>query len=125
MTPLVDEELARRISAGQTRWLVTGVAGFIGSNLLEPLLALGQEVVGLYNLLTGHPRNCNEVRPKLGEQAWQRHCPDWQESKQVRQRGGRPPVTHCGHQDPVRHSRYVAATRDRACQEAGMDGCPH
>lgn len=47
-------------------WLVTGVAGFIGSNLLEFLLGLGQRVVGLDNFATGHERNLDEVKLKVG-----------------------------------------------------------
>jgi UDP-N-acetylglucosamine/UDP-N-acetylgalactosamine 4-epimerase len=43
------------------RWLITGVAGFIGSNLLEQLLRLDQKVVGLDNFATGHQRNLDEV----------------------------------------------------------------
>jgi len=43
------------------RWLVTGVAGFIGSALLERLLDLGQTVVGVDNFLTGHQRNLDDV----------------------------------------------------------------
>jgi len=43
------------------RWLVTGVAGFIGSALLERLLDLGQTVVGVDNFLTGHKRNIDDV----------------------------------------------------------------
>jgi len=43
------------------RWLVTGVAGFIGSALLERLLDLGQTVVGVDNFLTGHKRNLEDV----------------------------------------------------------------
>jgi UDP-N-acetylglucosamine 4-epimerase len=42
-------------------WLITGVAGFIGSNLLECLLSLGQAVVGLDNFSTGHPKNIDEA----------------------------------------------------------------
>ncbi len=42
-------------------WLVTGVAGFIGSHLLETLLKLNQRVVGLDNFATGYQRNLNEV----------------------------------------------------------------
>ena len=54
------------------RWLVTGVAGFIGSNLLEALLRLGQSVVGLDNFATGHRRNLEEVRGLVGQEAWSR-----------------------------------------------------
>ena len=43
------------------RWLVTGVAGFIGSALLERLLDLGQSVVGVDNFITGHKRNIDDV----------------------------------------------------------------
>ncbi len=42
-------------------WLITGVAGFIGSNLLEALLELGQTVVGVDNFSTGHARNVDEA----------------------------------------------------------------
>ena len=51
-------------------WLVTGVAGFIGSHLLQTLLGLGQRVVGLDNFATGHPYNLDEVRGLVGETAW-------------------------------------------------------
>src|SRR5687768_9973044 len=51
------------------RWLITGVAGFIGSNLLERLLTLGQEVIGLDNFATGHRRNLDEVRANVGPEA--------------------------------------------------------
>ncbi len=53
------------------RWLVTGVAGFIGSHLLEALLRDGQEVVGLDNFATGKRANLDEVRAAVGD-AWQR-----------------------------------------------------
>ncbi|MFL5482822.1 MAG: SDR family oxidoreductase [Gemmatimonadaceae bacterium] len=42
-------------------WVVTGVAGFIGSNLLQELLALGQTVVGLDNFSTGHRANLDDA----------------------------------------------------------------
>ena len=48
-------------------WLVTGVAGFIGSNLLETLLRLDQTVVGLDNFSTGHRRNLDAVQAVVGE----------------------------------------------------------
>jgi len=53
-------------------WLVTGCAGFIGSNLLETLLGLGQQVVGLDNLSTGHWHNLEDVRLCIGEEGWSR-----------------------------------------------------
>ena len=53
-------------------WLVTGVAGFIGSNLLEALLALDQRVVGLDNFATGHQRNLDEVQALVGAARWAR-----------------------------------------------------
>jgi UDP-N-acetylglucosamine/UDP-N-acetylgalactosamine 4-epimerase len=52
------------------RWLVTGVAGFIGSNLLETLLELDQEVVGIDNLLTGYPHNLEDVKTTVGPEKW-------------------------------------------------------
>ncbi|HET9576175.1 MAG TPA: SDR family oxidoreductase [Usitatibacter sp.] len=65
--------MARRypaIAAQPRTWLVTGVAGFIGSNLLEALLDLGQHVVGLDNFSTGHRHNLELVRREVGESAW-------------------------------------------------------
>lgn len=47
-------------------WLITGVAGFIGSNLLEELLGLGQTVVGLDNFSTGHRHNLDAVKTSAG-----------------------------------------------------------
>lgn len=54
------------------KWLVTGVAGFIGSNLLEALLQLDQDVVGLDNFSTGKRRNLDEVKRAVGPEAWRR-----------------------------------------------------
>lgn len=53
-------------------WLVTGAAGFIGSNLIEALLSAGQHVRGLDNFSTGYRRNLDEVRRLVGEAAWAR-----------------------------------------------------
>ncbi len=53
-------------------WLVTGAAGFIGSNLVERLLRLDQDVVGLDNFATGHQRNLDEVAAAVGPERWQR-----------------------------------------------------
>lgn len=51
-------------------WLVTGVAGFIGSNLLETLLKLNQKVVGLDNFATGHQHNLDEVQNLVSAEQW-------------------------------------------------------
>jgi len=53
-------------------WLITGVAGFIGSNLLETLLTLNQIVVGLDNFATGHQRNLDEVQSLVSPEQWAR-----------------------------------------------------
>ena len=58
-----------KLRADPRRWLVTGAAGFIGSNLLERLLALGQEVVALDNLATGRRRNVAEAVAASGAPA--------------------------------------------------------
>ena len=50
------ETLKTQLQSKQHTWLITGVAGFIGSNLLEALLQLNQKVVGLDNFSTGHQR---------------------------------------------------------------------
>jgi len=54
------------------KFLVTGAAGFIGSNLLESLLKSDHEVVGLDNFSTGFQRNLDEVRELVSEQQWTR-----------------------------------------------------
>ncbi len=53
-------------------WLVTGVAGFIGSNLLETLLSLGQKVTGLDNFSTGFQHNLDEVKSRVTPEQWER-----------------------------------------------------
>lgn len=54
----------------QHTWCVTGVAGFIGSNLLETLLKLNQKVVGLDNFSTGYQKNLDEVQSKVSLAQW-------------------------------------------------------
>ena len=64
------EQLQSQLRQAPKTWLVTGVAGFIGSNLLETLLKLDQRVVGLDNFATGHQRNLDEVQSLVGSVQW-------------------------------------------------------
>src|SRR5438270_290471 len=65
-------EAIATLAAEQRVWLVTGAAGFIGSNLVEFLLRKNQRVVGMDNLSTGYLRNLEEVREAVGETCWTR-----------------------------------------------------
>lgn len=56
----------------RARWLVTGVAGFIGSHLLETLLGRDQQVIGLDNLCTGHRSNLDDVQARVTADQWAR-----------------------------------------------------
>lgn len=64
------DKIKQNLLKKQSTWLITGVAGFIGSNLLETLLKMEQRVVGLDNYLTGHPRNLEEVRGAVSTEQW-------------------------------------------------------
>ena len=63
------ETTLAELRATPKTWLVTGAAGFIGSNLVETLLLNGQRVLGLDNLITGHLANLDTVRAAVGETA--------------------------------------------------------
>lgn len=63
-------EIQNDLIASPKVWLITGVAGFIGSNLLETLLKLGQKVIGLDNFATGHQHNLNEVQGLVSSTQW-------------------------------------------------------
>ncbi|MDP1831459.1 MAG: SDR family oxidoreductase [Geothrix sp.] len=65
-------DLCEELKASPKSWLVTGVAGFIGSNLLQRLLDLDQVVVGMDNFSTGNPHNLESVRLKVTPEAWDR-----------------------------------------------------
>ncbi len=60
------QEVQKLLRAEPRTWLVTGVAGFIGSHLLEALLQLGQRVVGLDSFVTGSQRNLADVAARVG-----------------------------------------------------------
>jgi UDP-N-acetylglucosamine 4-epimerase len=64
------EILKKKLVTETETWLITGVAGFIGSNLLETLLKLNQRVVGLDNFSTGYQRNLVEVQALVSIQQW-------------------------------------------------------
>ncbi|MDI1333062.1 NAD-dependent epimerase/dehydratase family protein [Pseudomonas sp.] len=64
------EKVKAEIQQSPKVWLITGVAGFIGSNLLEALLQLDQRVVGLDNFATGHQRNLDEVQSVVSPEQW-------------------------------------------------------
>ncbi|PQJ44946.1 LPS biosynthesis protein WbpP [Vibrio campbellii] len=66
------EQIQQELLESPKTWLVTGVAGFIGSNLLEKLLKLNQTVVGLDNFATGHQHNLDEVKSLVSEAQWDR-----------------------------------------------------
>jgi UDP-N-acetylglucosamine 4-epimerase len=64
------EIVQQQLVAEPKVWLITGVAGFIGSNLLEKLLLLNQKVVGLDNFATGHQHNLDEVKSLVSPDQW-------------------------------------------------------
>jgi len=66
------EEVLAQLRGQPGKWLVTGCAGFIGSNLLQTLLSLDQQVVGLDNFATGHRHNLDEVRDSVSAAQWAR-----------------------------------------------------
>lgn len=66
------EKIQNELKDQPKTWLVTGVAGFIGSNLLEALLKLDQIVVGLDNFATGYQKNLDEVKASVSDAQWAR-----------------------------------------------------
>lgn len=66
------ETVTQELGAAPRKWLVTGCAGFIGSNLLETLLKLNQTVTGLDNFATGHQHNLDEVKASVTPEQWAR-----------------------------------------------------
>lgn len=65
-------DICTDLRANPHRWLITGVAGFIGSHLLEALLKLDQEVVGIDNFSTGYQHNLDQVKRLVGENQWKK-----------------------------------------------------
>mgnify|MGYP000386127781 CR=1 FL=1 len=69
MTTAYDQ-LQQKLSGNTETWVITGVAGFIGSNLLETLLKLNQRVIGLDNFATGHAHNLDQVKALVSPAQW-------------------------------------------------------
>jgi UDP-N-acetylglucosamine 4-epimerase len=66
------QEARMHLKSNPKVWLITGVAGFIGSNLLEHLLKLDQVIVGIDNFSTGYQRNLDEVKSLVTDVQWKR-----------------------------------------------------
>ena len=66
------ENLRAELKQSPRTWLVTGAAGFIGSNLVEALLKLDQRVVGFDNFATGHRTNLNQLKDLVTANQWER-----------------------------------------------------
>jgi UDP-N-acetylglucosamine 4-epimerase len=64
-------EVKEQLKQEQKTWLITGVAGFIGSNLAEALLKLNQKVISLDNFATGHRYNLEHIKHSVSSQQWE------------------------------------------------------
>jgi UDP-N-acetylglucosamine 4-epimerase len=65
------DEIKEELKSNQKTWLITGVAGFIGSNLAEALLKLNQKVISLDNFTTGHRYNLEHIKHSVSSQQWE------------------------------------------------------
>lgn len=63
---MLHTSIIEKLSTLRLTWLITGVAGFIGSNLLELLLSQNQKVIGIDNFSTGSMKNLEDVKNKVG-----------------------------------------------------------
>jgi len=66
------KEIKGQLESNPKVWLITGVAGFIGSNLLEHLLKIDQTIIGLDNFATGYQHNLDEVKGLVSPTQWQK-----------------------------------------------------
>lgn len=98
------QHLQQTLPQAPATWLITGVAGFIGSNLLEALLKLEQRVIGLDNFATGHRRNLEEVRRLVTAEQWARFhfiegdIRKLEDCRRALEAGDAAPVEHVLHQ---------------------------
>ena len=63
-------QISEKLKINPRKWLITGVAGFIGSNILEVLLKLDQKVIGIDNFSTGQKQNLNQIQSSIGSNLW-------------------------------------------------------
>jgi UDP-N-acetylglucosamine 4-epimerase len=68
---MVYNDIKKKLSLNKKCWVITGVAGFIGSNLLEELLNLNQDVIGIDNFSTGHMKNLEQVKKSVTKSKWE------------------------------------------------------
>jgi UDP-N-acetylglucosamine 4-epimerase len=67
---LLPEDISNNMQKNAYNWVITGVAGFIGSNLLETLLKFNQKVIGIDNFSTGKNENLKDVERSVGSEKW-------------------------------------------------------
>ena len=67
---MIYNKIKKQLKENQKSWLITGVAGFIGSNLLEELLKLNQKVIAIDNFATGHRYNLEQVKQAVTKEQW-------------------------------------------------------
>jgi len=65
------QQIKENLLKNQKTWLITGVAGFIGSNLAEALLKLNQKVISLDNFSTGHRYNLEHIENSVSIEQWE------------------------------------------------------
>jgi UDP-N-acetylglucosamine 4-epimerase len=122
------EQIQTELRQTAKTWLVTGVAGFIGSNLLETLLKLDQRVVGLDNFATGHQRNLDEVQTLVTPGQWSkfhfiqgdiRQLPDCQSAMTWHPMSSRAPT-----RDPSPGSPFAPIPVDYVLHQAALGSVP-
>lgn len=69
---MIYSQIKQELRANPKTWLVSGCAGFIGSNLIETLLRLDQTVIGLDNFSTGYQHNLDQVKEGISKEQWSR-----------------------------------------------------
>ena len=100
------KQILTNLSKEPKTWLVTGVAGFIGSNLLETLLTYNQNVIGLDNFSTGYQHNLDKVQSLVTQAQWDRF------------------TFHKGDIRDLSTCHHVCQNVDYVCQQAALGSVP-